>query len=419
MGRQIRHITKFVLALLFSVVLSACGGGGGDGGGGQQSAPYKAIDNLTLFNVLKDGSPEQSFPGVSSFIDTSVVFQGADMFLGLQMDSDVKSLITKNVNSYLEATSPVFDAGPTPPYAGVAVDASLKKITVALPDITVSWTFAANSVVRSYAETRSTGDFKGSAYLSTWNYTYNAVTGLTTAVFTDSIDETTSNNTQTQKASHNGTVVYKRNSADSSLTNLSSANFSQIYTETNNGIPRTYTMNGNVKMTGVTATAGNLTFDGDFSFTLPSYQTVAGLVTLANGTYGKGFDSANNAYFNETNISSGTLTLTSQTDYSSYTPVVNAVSLRGAWLGTFDDSCSTTGAGRLELSITETTATWFGSSADSSRIYGTLITIDGSGLHLKDNSLNWGDSNEVTDSSIKGTWSSGGCGGTFSIVKQP
>ena len=427
MGKQIQHITKLFVALLLSVVLSSCGGNWVN----PQPAPYRAIDNLSLFNALKDGSLEQSFPGVSSFIDTRVAFQGADMFLGLPVGPAVNSLITKNVNSHLETSSPVFDGGPTPPSAGVTVDASLKKITVALSemngaqknaDITFSWRFAANSVVRSYTKTYVAGDLKGSTYSSTWNYTYNTVTGLTTAVFTDSIDETkllASNKTQTQKAAHNGTVVYKRNIVDSTLTSLSSADFSQNHTETNNDTARTNAMNGTVKMAGTTATAGNLAFDGGFSFDLPSYKTVTGLVTLVNGTYGKGFDNTSSAYFNETNISNGTLTLASQTDYSSSTSAINSASLRGAWTGAFTDSCSTVGAGKLELSITEATATWFGASSDSSRFYGTLIIIDSSGLHLKNNALNWGDSSKVTETTIEGAWSSGGCGGTFSIVKQP
>lgn len=422
MGMRLRQIVKLIFLLSTLFAFSACGGGG-------SPIPYKVIDNVTLFNILKDGNQEQGFTGVASFIDTKVVFQGADMFLGLPIDPAVAALITTNVNSFLETSSPVFDSGTSPASAGVTVDATLKKITVALfemdgaqknADITFSWRFANNSVVRSYTKTYVNGDFKGSTYTSTWTYTYNS--GLTTATFTDSIDETellASTKTLTKKQTCSGNAKYTRNNSDSSLASLTSAEFTQSHTETNNDTARTYTLNGNVKMTGTTATAGSLSFNGGFSFDLPSYNTVSGLVTLANGTYGKGFDGANNAYYNETDISNGTLTLKSVTDYANYVPTVNPASLQGAWLGAFTDSCSTTGAGQLELSVSAVTATWVGMSSDSSRFYGTLISIDATGLHLKNNALLWGDSTTVTDSTINGTWSFGGCGGTFSVIKQP
>ena len=426
MGVQIRHITKMVIILLFFVVLASCGGGG------TTTTSYKAINNPSLFTILKDGSPEQSFPGVSSFIDTKVVFQGVDMFLGLTIDAVVKTLITSNVNSFLETATPVFDGGSAPFPVGVTVDAALKKITVALSetrdsqttaDISISWVFAANNIVRSYTKTYIAGELKGSTYTSSWRFTYSSTTELTTAAFTDSVNETkllASSKTQTKKTAHNGTVIYKRNNSDGTLTNLTSADFSQNHTETNNATARTYTLNGNVKMTGTTATTGNLSFDGGFTFDIPSYQAVSGLITLTNGTYGKGFDNVSNAYYNETNISnSSTLAITSQSDYSATAPASNAASLRGAWLGAFTDNCSTTGSGKLELSITEATATWNGITSDSSRIYGTLIAIDGSGLHLKNNGLSWGDSSKIAGTTIEGAWSSGGCGGTFTVVKQP
>ena len=424
MGMHLQRIITCILLLLLPLVFSACGGGGGGG-----SIPYKSIDNVSLSSALKDGSQEQNFPGVASFIDTKVVFQDTDMFLGLTIDPAAKALITTNVNSFLETPSPVFNSVLSPAPDGVTVDATLKKITVALSemddtqknaDITISWRFAGNSVVRSYTKTYVNGDFKGSIYTSTWTYTYNS--GVTTATFTDSTDETkllASTKTLTKKLTYNGSVKYVRNNTDSSLASLISAEFNQSHTETNNDTALTYILNGTVKMTGTAATSGTLSFDGRFSFALPSYKTVSGLISLTNGTYGKGFDSANNVYYNETNISNGTLNLTSQADYTAYTPATtNALALRGAWVGAFTDSCSVVTPGNIALSITETTSTWNGMSSDLSRIYGALIAIDATGLHLKNNALPWGDSSTVTATTIAGNWSFGGCGGTFSVTKQ-
>ncbi|MBV5341723.1 MAG: hypothetical protein J0665_19575 [Deltaproteobacteria bacterium] len=419
MGMHLQRIIKCILLLLAPLMFPACGGGGGGG-----AVPYKTIDNVSLFSALKDGSQEQNFPGVASFIDTKVVFQGADMFFGLAIDDAVKDLITTNVNSFLETSSPVFSSVLSPASAGVTVDATLKKITVALSEtnanITISWSFANNSVVRSYTKTYVNGDFKGSTYTSTWTYSYNS--GVTTATFTDSVDETellASTKTLTKKLTYNGSVKYVRDLSDSSLASLTSAEFTQNHTETNNDTALTYILNGTVKMTGTAATSGTLSFDGGFSFDLPSYTTVSGLITLTTGTYGTGFDSANNVYYNETNILNGTLTLTSQADYSGYIPVTtNAPALRGSWVGEFTDSCSVNNPGNIDLSITETTSTWKGMSSDLSRIYGALILIDATGLHLKNNALSWGDSSTVTATTIAGNWSFGGCVGTFSVEKQ-
>jgi hypothetical protein len=420
MGMHLLRIIRLVMLLPALLVFTACGGGGGGG------VSYKSIDNESLSSVLKVGDQEQGFPGVTSFIDTKVVFQGSDMFLGLTIDSAVKALITKNVNSFLETSPPVFDSGPSPSSTGVTVDAALKKITVALSEmdgaqtnanIIISWSFVGNSVVRSYTKTYVDGELKGTTYSSTWTYSYSSATGLTTALFTESINETKllpSGKKQTKKASYNGTVKFVRSTVDGSLVSLASADYSQLHTETNNDTALTWTLDGNVKMTGIPSTAGgNLSFDGGFSLDIPSYKTVTGKAVLTNGAY------VNNAILNSTaDIDSGTLTLTSQADYSSYTPTTtNALALRGVWLGTFTDSCGVT-PGDIELSITETTATWFGMSSDLSSVYGTLISIDATGLHLKNNVLSWGNSSNVNNTTMDGTWSFGGCSGNFSVTKQ-
>ncbi|MFA7059768.1 MAG: hypothetical protein WC156_02985 [Pedobacter sp.] len=420
MGMHLLRIIKLVLLLPALLVFTACGGGGGG------SAPYISIDNESLSSVLKVGDQEQGFPGVTSFIDTKVVFQGSDMFLGLTIDSAVKALITKNVNSFLETSPPVFDSGPSPSSTGVTVDAALKKITVALSEmdgaqtnanIIISWSFTGNSVVRSYTKTYVDGELKGTTYSSTWTYSYSSVTGLTTALFIESINETKllpSGKTLTKKASYNGTVKFVRSTVDGSLVSLASADYSQLHTETNNDTALTWTLDGSVKMTGTTLTGGKLSFDGGFSFDIPSYKTVTGKAVLTDGAY------LNNAILNSTAdiIDPDNLTLTSQADYSDYTSTTNnASALRGAWVGTFTDSCGVN-PGNIELSITETTATWFGMSSDLSRVYGTLISIDATGLHLKNNALSWGNSSNVNNTTIDGIWSFDGCSGNFSVTKQ-
>lgn len=421
MGMHLRRIIMLVLLLPSLLIFTACGGGGGGG-----SAPYISIDNERLLSVLRNGDQEQGFPGVTSFIDTKVVFLGSDMFLGLTIDSAVKDLITTNVNRFLETPSPGFDRGPSPSSTGVTVDALLKKITVALSEmdgdqtnanIIISWSFATNSVVRSYTKTYVDGELKGTTYSSTWTYSYSSETGLTTALFTDSINETRllSGKTQTKKASYNGTAKFHRSTVDVSLDSLFSADYNQLHTETNNDTALTWTLNGSVKMTDIPSSTpgGKLSFDGGFSLDIPSYKTVTGKAVLTDGAY------LNNTILNSTaDIALGALSLTSQADYSDYTSTTNnASALRGAWVGTFTDSCDVN-PGDIELSITETTATWFGRSYDSSRVYGTLISIDASGLHLKNNALSWGNSSNVNDTTIDGTWSLGGCSGSFSVTKQ-
>ena len=88
-------------------------------------------------------------------------------------------------------------------------------------------------------------------------------------------------------------------------------------------------------------------------------------------------------------------------------------------MGAFTDSCSVARPGNIEMMITDSEATWNGMSSDLSRIYGRLIYIDANGLHLKNNDLSWGDSSKVTATTIEGSWSFSGCGGTFSVTKQP
>ncbi len=410
MKNSIPITSRFVFILLTLLVLSACSG--------SAPAPYIAIkSDSVITSVLKDTGPD--FPGMATFIDTKVVFQGGALFLGVPIADTAKALVTKNITSFLESPSPVFDAALSPVPTGVTVDASLKKITYTDNENSISWLFTGHTVVRTFTKTVRSGDLTGSSYSSVWNYSFNASTGLTTATINDYVNETSLLKHTNKIASYQGDVVFTRSTDTSSLKTLTSADFSQSHTETNSSTALTWTQNGNVKMVGTSDTAGTLAFDGSFSFDIPTYNRVAGLVSLANGTYGMGFSSASNSYSNQNNISNGsTLILKSQTDYATFIPVTNALALRGDWLGTFTDTCSTTGPGKIELSILEATATWYATSQDSSRFYGTLISINTTGVHLKNNALPWGDSSNISDTTIVGTWSDGGCGGIFNISKQ-
>ncbi len=397
MEEHLRQISKLILMMLVPLTISSCGGGGGSNG-----PAYVPITNAPLVSALKDGTPD--FPGIASFIDTKVVFQGGDMFLGLSIAPAAKALITKNVNSFLETSSLVFDSTLSPLPTGVTIDPALKKIMFTDAGTTVSWSFSGGSVVRSYV--KSAG-----AEPATWTYSYSAVTGLTTAVIKEPLYTDVSVINTTKKTSYSGTVLYARSRVDSSLTSLTSADFTQTHSETNSVTGLTWALDGNVKMTA--ATTGNLSFDGGFSSDIPSYKTVSGKAVLANGTYD------NNAIINSTKIDPGTLTLTSQTDYSGYVPVAtNPVPLQGTWVGTFTDTCSVNN-GDLQFSISETAASWYGMSHDLTRNYGTLLSIaTASSVRLSNNTLSWGASTSVSATTIDGTWSYEGCGGFFKVIKQ-
>ena len=391
MGTHLRRIATHALILLAPLVFSACGAG--------DAPPPKPIDNPLLSSTLKVGNQELGFPGMASYIDTKVVFQGGDMFLGLSLDTAVKALIIKNCNSFLMDSPPSFDGGPSPSASGVTVNAALKKITFKTGDVTVSWLFSGNSVVRSYAKTAA-------AEPSTWTFTYNPATGLTSASFVEPVSEAVAGSTTT-RTSYSGSMKYVH-AADYSLTSLTSAEFTQTHMETDSSTARTMILNGNVKMSGTTATGGDLTFAGGFSFDLPPYGTVTGTAGLTNGTYGP----------IRANISNGILTIASQTDYSHVSPSANPLSLQGVWLGTFTDSCAAT-PGTIVVSISAATAIWVGISSDLARIYGAQVAIDANGLHLKNNALSWGDSSSISATAIAGSWSSGSCNGTLNVLKQP
>ncbi|MFZ4857554.1 MAG: hypothetical protein ACOYL3_14265 [Desulfuromonadaceae bacterium] len=404
METQLLKIAKLVMIMLVPFAITACGGGGG--GSTPQPEPKIEITNPGLISLLK-GSPD--FGGIGSYIDTNAAFNAADIFLGLAVPADAKSIITENYNRYLQGAPPAsFYSGTSPYSGGVAVNTGQNKISVTLPDITVSWVFSGSGVTRTYAK-NSAGGTNNS---STTVYSYNSGNGLTTASFSESVDETSvsSGKPHTKKAAYAGTVAFERSATDSTLISLKNATFSQSHTETNSN----YAMSGTVVMTG-TGTAGTLAFEnGTYSFDLPSYNTVSGTISMTGGSYGKGGNAGSGSYANNNTIENSTLKITSTKDYSNFTPVVNSVAL-GVWAGTFTDSCTPAKAGSLGMSITATTATWWGISSDSTRVYGDLIAIDGTVLNLKNSAASWGTSSSITASTVAGTWSSGSCSGTFSV----
>ena len=409
MQTHLFKIAKLVLIVLVPFVFIACGGGSNP-----QPEPKIEITNPELISLLKGTA---DFGGIGSYIDTNAAFNAADIFLGLAVPADAKLIITENYNRYLQGTPPAsFYSGTSPYDSGVVVNTGQHKISVTLPDITVSWLFSGSTVTRVFSKINASGVTDS----STTAYSYNAGSGLTTASFSESVDETSvsSGKPHTIKASYAGTVVFERSVTDSTLITLKNATFSQSHAETNSN----YTMSGTVVMTGTgtTGTAGNLAFEnGTCSFDLPPYDTVSGSVSMTGGSYDMGANAGSGSYANNNVIKDSTLKLTSTKDYSTFIPVVNSVAVRGIWLGTFTDSCTPAKSGSLQMSITDISATWWGFSSDSTRVYGDLIAIDGTVLNIKNSTASWGSSLSITASTIAGTWSFGSCSGTFSVNKQP
>jgi hypothetical protein len=120
----------------------------------------KYIANQALFSLLKDGSSPQDFPGLGPFIDTKMVYRDLEMFLGLTIDAQGKSIINTNVNRFLDVTAPpVFFTGGVTSFPGGRIDAASRFIEVTISEMSgltktaetiISWKFDANKVVRTY-----------------------------------------------------------------------------------------------------------------------------------------------------------------------------------------------------------------------------------------------------------------------------
>ncbi len=369
----------------------------------------KLIVDQTLYSGLKAGSQAQDFPGIGVYIDSKVVYRGIDMFLGLAIDNTVKSIITENVNRFLESSAPTFYSG-SGSFPGVTIDSSLMTIKVTLSDAnsttTVTWNFEAGKVVRAYKKTYSGGVNKGSEYSSTYTLN-NAKNGITNVSFRESVTQF-SNNSQTLLASYEGVAIYDR--SDGSLL---SARFNQTLSETNIVTQKTHTLNGLAMMEN-----GILSFNGSYSFYLPSYGTVGGSAAIVNGTYARGYNTQDATYFNNNTLQNANALFSASTNYVN--PTINPAWFVGIWSGTFTDSCDPQNRqGQLTMSATDVTATWWGRSFDGTRNYGTSVELSGTAVRLKDNGALWSNSTKISDTRIEGPWSAGGCQGNVVLNKQP
>lgn len=388
----------------------------------------KFILNQDVFSTLKDGNQEQDFPGLGSFIDTKMVYRGVDMFLGLNINDSVKQIINENANRYLDPTiMPTFYSG-TGKFDGVTIDSAQKIISVTLvetdqggkvADIRLTWSFAKNKVVRSYKKYSIGGDKKGSTYDSI--YTYSTGTDLANVVFLESIYEiyvSTSGYTQQVSASYEGTAIYERNIVDNSIKRLISAKFDQKHSESNSFTKQTNTIVGLVTMKEINTTEGNLDFNGQYSLFLLSYGLVSGTVTVADLKYAEGYNTYDRTYYNNNTLNEAKVLFTSQSDYLDYTVAKNPSWIKGIWGGEFTDSCSENNLnGQLSMSVTDTTATWWGQSYDMSRNYGTAVEVYGASVRLKDDTALWANGVKISDTRIEGSWLLKGCKGSFVLDK--
>ena len=427
MKNRFRVLVCSVLVAAMLCLLPGCGGGGGG-----TPAPDIKISNTSLLSVLGNNSPDYNFPGIGSFIDSKVAFNTADMFLNLPFDTVTKALVTENCNRFLKI--PV--APPAVLYQGsslpnnVVVNALANTITASLSEssggvtvatTTVTWSFTGTGVQRLYVKRYTAGSLNNSVYQSSVSYTYTGVNGIIHAIFSEAADQTrlvASGNAQTVKARYSGTVDFTRSTDDGSLLTLTNATISQTHTEFDPDSGYSQTLNGSLVLQGILAQSGSFTFNGNFSFGLPLYNTVAGSVSMTGGKFGNGINNLEYMYFNEIDVSTAVMVFLSKTDYSSVLPAINPAAFQGAWVGAFTDSCSTGNPGKLELSITDALASWFGQSDDKTRNYGVSAVVDGSVLRIRNDASPWGISTSVSDTLISGNWSSGGCGGTFSVQKK-
>ena len=382
----------------------------------------KTVSNPDLLAGMKGGDPGQHFPGVLSYVDTKIIYRGLDMFLGLALDPGVKELVNENVKRFLgSASTPQFYSGSSA-FPGVTVDSAQQRITATLAetsgeaalkiaDITVSWSFSANQVTRTFHKEYIAGDKNGSLYNST--YTFSDGNGFTSAIFQETVAEQerpASGYLQSVSASYSGGAVYARNGVDNSLSSLISAKFDQSHSEINSQTKQTSLLNGVVTMIGNNTPEAKLSFAGTYAFYLNSYGALSGAATVTGAKCALGEDQ-NNIYYNKNDLGEGTVSFTSP---GTEVALANPAWLKGLWSGTFSDSCNA-GGGQLGLSVTETALSWWGRSL--TRDYGTDVALRGATVSLNNSGQSWGSGVETSLGHLTGDWSSQGCQGSFVLTK--
>jgi hypothetical protein len=366
----------------------------------------KLITDQALYATLKNGSQDQNFTGVGSYIDSKVIYRGIDMFWGLAMDSAVKDVVSQNIKDFMENSAPVFYTG-SGNYSGVTFDSAQKTIKVTLGEANtstvVTWNFEQNKVVRTYRKDYTGGTKSGSSYSSTYSFS-NTKNNLANVAFKETVKEM-SNGTAVFNASYEGAAVYNRLDGT-----LQGATIDQKLTETNLVTKQSNVLDGLITMEN-----GKLLFNGMYTFYLPSYGTIKGSVAITNAVYAMGYSSQDSAYFNNNNLQNANVLFTTAQDIPALSK--NPAWFTGIWNGTFTDSCGTQN-GQITMSATSVTATWWGQSSDKSRNYGSIVEISDTTVRLKNDAVLWSNGTKINDTRIEGSWSSGGCQGTFVLDKK-
>jgi hypothetical protein len=377
------------------------------------------ITDQGLHSALRNGSQVQNFAGIGSYLDTKAVYRGIDMFLGLAIDAAVKNIVNENLKRFLDQSAPTFYSG-VGSYAGVTIDGPGKRIEVKITGAnvatTVTWTFAANRIVRTFRQEVTAGTNMGSVRSSTYTFS-NATGNLVNALLSESLTEY-SGGVQTLAASYEGAAVFNYNRTTYAGT-LASASFYQQLAETNLLSHKTDALNGFLNL----ASDGTLSFNGYYGFNLVSYGYVTGAVNVAGGTYAKGYDAGSGLYFNNNDLTAANTLFTATSSYT--VPVATPAWLQGLWSGTFTDSGDAAHPGSISLIATPVTlpaCTWWGQSFDTSRNYGTRVEMTSTTattVRFYNNASLWGTGTKISDTRIEGTWSSGGFNGTFVLQKTP
>jgi len=390
-----RLLTSCSLICVFCLLLTACGGGGGGG------VTYQPVTNVQLLSILTDGSATEGFTGLASHVDTNVLFAGIPMFPSeVTLDPAVVVLVNLNVNRFLDTTViPVFDSGTLPYPSGMSVDSALKKITVTVGSITITWTFLPNSVTRTY-----------SSPVKTSTYIYSTVAGQTSVSFDEKVNQSG------VVATYKGTATYQMDTTNNGLTKINSAVFDQSRSETNSA-GKTITVNGTVTMKPEDVRPGNLSFAGSYSIFLPSYGQISGAVKTDSMTYLRGYNPTDNSYYNSNLTDATAITFTAASNFNSGSTVANPVWLQGIWVGSFTDTNALPGT--ATLSVTSTSYSWWGNSADKTTFYGTVAKyVSDNQIEFYDFGLLWGTGRKISDTEISGTWSLSGRSGTFTMSRQ-
>jgi hypothetical protein len=369
------------------------------------------ITDQTLYSALRNGSQEQNFAGVGSYIDLKTVYRGIDMYLGLNIDAAVKAIISTNIDRYLDNSVPVFYSG-NGSFTGVTIDSAGRSIQVKLEEnnasTMITWSFAVNRIVRTYRRDITGGAGNGSVYASTYTFS-NSTQNLINALLTESMVER-SNGVQKINSSYEGSAVYDRPSGA-----LVSANYQQRLAETNLLSLKTDTLDGLLTMGN-----GKFSFNGDYTFNLRSYGAVRGAVNITNGAYAKGYISSDGAYFNNYDLTNANAVFTTTAAYT--VPTANPSWLLGVWSGTFTDSGNPNNPGNVSMLATGTNATWWGQSFDGSRNYGTKLEVTGTTtvtVRLFNNTSVWATGAKISDTRIEGNWTYNGFNGSFVLTKTP